>query len=340
MIDRGEYAPAIANLKAMVELLDEPSFILHNRLGLAYRWNRDNDNSIRHFSLAIDLNDTSVARTNRATAYVYDNQCPEALVDANLALEMEPLEPPTEYDPHLESLFILSHCYALLGENDLALEHIDKALELATSSGVRKQRIESIQRVKQQIEGIVEGYAYPEDILAGFALVDMNEGRENFYGGDERKAIELFTSALEEHGKPSSRILSMLGRSHASVGEHEKAISYFTEAIELRDSAFNRTWRAVYYFEEEDCANALPDAKKALTKKAFVEPGFHTRSESLWIKGMCLASEGDVHNALAALKEAIRLAEHYDYPAEYVEAMREVYLQGLKATSGAGRGTR
>ena len=273
MIDRGEYASAIANLERMVELVDEPSFILHNRLGFAYRWNRDHDNSIRHFSIAIDLNDTSVQRTNRATAYMYNNQCPEATEDANLALDRTLPESTTGYHPHVESLLLLSHCYAQSGNHSLALAHIETAIELAQSSGVSEERIESFARVKQQIEGIARGHAYPEDMLAGFVLVDVNQGMAKFYDGEERAAIVLFTSALEGHGRPSSRILNMLARSHANIGEHEKAVGYFSQAIELRDNSFNRTWRALQYLGEDDCGMAAADAEKALNMEPFVESG-------------------------------------------------------------------
>lgn len=334
MIDRQEYAPAIAKLEAMIGVLDQPSFIVHNQLGMAYRWNRDHDNSIRHFGIAIDLNDTSVARTNRAMAYSYANRCPESVADASLALDMPLLESMTGLNPHLEALFLLIHCYTVLGENDVALDHISRAIELAESTGAGEARMASLGRVKQQIEGIAAGHAYPEDIMAGFALVDMNEGTRHLYGGDERRAIELFTSALEEHGRPSSRILSMLARSHASLGEDERAVDYFAQAIELRDSAFNRTWRALYYFGKEDCANAVLDVQEALVKKAFVEPGFHTRAESLWIKGVCSASQGDVRDALASMKEAINIARRSDYPQNYINAMETVYQQVLQAGSG------
>ena len=70
MPNRGEYAAANANLKKIEVLLDEASYVLHNRLGITYRRHRDSDNSIRHFSLAVDLDETSTTRTNRATSYV------------------------------------------------------------------------------------------------------------------------------------------------------------------------------------------------------------------------------------------------------------------------------
>ena len=176
MLNRGEYAAAIANLEAMVELLEEPSFIVHNQLGLAYRWLRDSENSIRHLGISIDLNDSSVARTNRATAYAYNGQCPEAIADATLALDRKPTETDSGYSSHIEAHLLLGNCYAKSGDPALGLTHIETAIQQAKSAGVRKERLDSFERIRQLVEGIADGHAYPEDIFVGFALVDLNEG--------------------------------------------------------------------------------------------------------------------------------------------------------------------
>lgn len=333
MLNRGEYAAAIANLEAMAELLDEPSFIVHNQLGLAYRWLRDSESSIRHLTIAIDLNDSSVARTNRATAYVYNGQCPEAVADANLALDREATESDSGYSSHIEARLLLSTCYAQSGEHALALNHIETAIGQAQSAGVREERLESFERIRLQVEGIATGDAYPEDIFAGYVLIDLNEGLEKFYGGEEREAVALFESALVEHGKPSSRIIVFLGRSHAALGEREKAFGYFSEAIELRDNAFNRTWRAIEYLAADDCDRAVPDAEIALGMKPYVEAGFDTRVESLWVRGLCQASWGLFNKALDDIGEAIQQAQASNYSPVQIQNMRSVYNEGMRTKS-------
>ena len=66
-------------------------------------------------------------------------------------------------------------------------------------------------------------------------------------------------------------------------------------------------------------------------------PGY---SQSLWIKGVRMGSEGDLRNALPNLKEAIRLAEHYGCPPDSIHYMKGIYLQGLQMASGTGGGSR
>ena len=322
MLNRGEYAAANANLKKIEVLLDEPSYVLHYRLGLAYRWHRDLDSSIRHFSIAIDLDDTSTSRANRATSYLYNNQCPEAIKDSNLALDIESTPLATGYSPHVEVLLLLSHCYSQGGDNTLALAQIEKTIDLAPLTGVSDERFESFARVKKQIEDISEGRAYPEDMFAGFVLIDINEGMAKFYGGQERAAIELFTSALEGHGKPSNRILNLLARSHSDLGQHEEAVGYFTEAIGVRVDSFNRTWRAMQYFGNEDCDLAFADADKALGTNPYVETGFDTRVQSLLIRGHCGGFQGQAKKAVADIGEAIRLAPNSDYSQEEIDYLR------------------
>ncbi|MCY4365200.1 MAG: tetratricopeptide repeat protein [Chloroflexi bacterium] len=167
-------------------------------------------------------------------------------------------------------------------------------------------------------------------MFACFFLIDINEGMAKFYGGEERGVIELFTSALEGHEKPSNRILNLLARSHSDLEQHEEAVDYFTEAIAVRDDSFNRTWRAMQYFGNEDCHLAFTDADKALGTNPYVETGFDTRVQSLLIRGHCGEFQGQAKKAVADIGEAIRLAPNSDYSQaeiDYLRGEHQAWLQ-------------
>ena len=78
LLSQGQYVEAISVLKEVQSLVDEPSQVLHNQIGHAYRALRELDQSIYHFSRALEVHDNSTDRVNRSLVYRYSNQCKEA----------------------------------------------------------------------------------------------------------------------------------------------------------------------------------------------------------------------------------------------------------------------
>ncbi len=328
LLAQGQYVEAISVLKEVQSLVDEPSQVLHNQIGHAYRALRDFDQSIHHFSKALEVHDNSTDRVNRALVYRYSNQCKEATLDAMTALRMEPVVR-VGYRTDVEAHLILVECYTLDQQFTLALEHVDAGIHVAGENGVRPERIDKFKQLRVNIAAIAQGEQYLEDFFGGFVSLDYQEGVKFFEEGRYEEAISVLESARQAHGKESSRILNRLARSYSGLGDDVTAIKYFTRAIEVRDNAFNRVWRALGYFWQWDYENAYPDAEQALTFDPNVEPGFHTSVEASWITANCQGASGYIEEALADLEVAIRLARESDYPDLRVSHMQEVYQGAL-----------
>ena len=57
--------------------------------------------------------------------------------------------------------------------------------------------------------------------------------------------------------------------------------------------------------------------------------------ESLWIRGLCLAAQGQTDNALDDIWEAIQYAESSDYPQEHTDYMRGITSKGFSPRAKA-----
>ena len=138
--NNGDYEEAIKSYKQALIYHGEPSAVLENRMGLAYRALEQYGLAILHFSNAIRISDSSVDRVNRSRAYVADNQCDEAIADAKAALT---LEPKFAVGIHTDVVAnrILSDCYFWDEEYLLSLQHIEAALNIAREHGYSAEDI-------------------------------------------------------------------------------------------------------------------------------------------------------------------------------------------------------
>ena len=321
---QGKYTSAIRKYEEAQESAGEPSWVIQSWMGLSYRALRDYDRAIYYFTKAIEIRDNSSDRLNRATTYLYSHQCREALEDASIALSMEP-GVNVGFHSDAEAHLVMGQCYVESHQYVLALEHIDAAVQIAKEHNVRPERLEELELFRVDVETIVLGNAYPEDILLGYALKDFNHGLAYFHEERFQEAAAVFESARQEHGKPSGLILNMLARSYDLMGYPEVAVQYFSESIELRDDSYNRTWRALTFFYHDDCENAMADSYAVLTRQPHVEPGFHTTVEVRAIMGSCLAAAGQFGGAMDNLAEAMSLAEENAYLPEEIAYLSDLY---------------
>ena len=329
LLAQGQYAEAIDKMKEVQQLLDKPSQVLHNQIGHAYRSLRDFDQAIYHFSMAIEADDNSSDRVNRAMVYWYNHQCQEALQDANIALDMNPITD-VGYHTDVEAHLALAECYTRGGQYDLALQHMDLSIAVAKEHGVRPARIGQLSQLRTNIEAIAQGKAYPEDHFSGYVVSDFEAGLASFQEGNDQEAIPFLESARNSHDRPSGRILNLLARSHSALGDHDTAIRYFSEATEVRDIAFNRIWRAIQHFSLDDCEQATADARAALGQEPYGVQGFHSGAEALWITGNCHGMDGRFREAADDLEGAVGLARQHGYLHEDIAHMSEVYEGSLR----------
>ena len=69
---RGRYLLAIESFKKSQRHRDDPSYVLENWTGLAYRALGRYAEAIEHYSASIEVEDNSTGRVNRGSAYLFD----------------------------------------------------------------------------------------------------------------------------------------------------------------------------------------------------------------------------------------------------------------------------
>ena len=330
----GQFTEAIAKYRAAQEHLDQPNQVLHSSLGLSFRALDKLDEALQQFTAALDIHDNSSDRNNRAMVYLLTNRCPEAQTDAQASLDMEPAIG-QGFHSDIEALVILAECRMRLGHYDQALEYGNRALDLALEQNVRPARVNDLSTFLAQLDAIAQGLMYPEDFLSELAHRKLNEALDFFYQGNYGSAIGPLESAQQLNWRPSGLILNLLGRSYRNSGDSGTAVQYFSQALELQDDSYNRAWRALEYFSMGDCVEASGDARAALEKQPYVEPGFHTTAEGHWVVGYCLALDGHLKEALVSLEESIGLARESGYPPEEISGMEDVVAEIREATKGS-----
>ena len=325
---QGKHSEAITKYKEAQGMVDEPSQTIQSRIGLSYRYLRDNEQAIHHFSKAIEVNDTSADRVNRASVYAYNDQCHEAMQDARASLTMKP-STGVGFHTYVEAHLTLGQCLMLNEQYELALEQVDLALAIAKEYNFSHERIEQIVVFRADIESVAEGYVYPEDFLLGYASEDFEIGVAHFYGGRYPEAIVAFQSAKQHHGKPSGLILHMLARSYISTGDFDSGTYHFSGAIEVRDDAVNRVWRALHYSTIGDCDKGVDDAYAALSRKPYMEFGYHTTVEAFLIIADCQTFYGQFEGDPTDIEEARILARENGYTSEDIILISKLHQKAL-----------
>ena len=114
------------------------------------------------------------------------------------------------------------------------------------------------------------------------------------------------------------------------------ALRYFSEAIDLRDDAFNRSYRAKEFFGLDDCENSMGDSKVVLTQEPYAEPGFHTLVDAWTVMGICQIRAGQYKSGILHLEKAKELACPSGYPAHEIEYLRRLHGKATDALGAAG----
>ena len=125
----GEYLAAIDSYKEAQQHHAKSSVNLENQIGIAYGDLGMYNLAIEHFSNAIGIKDTARDRVNRALNYFQDDQCNMAILDAQVALSLEP-QFVLGFHTDAEANIVLAACYEY-GDNPAALQHLDAAIDIA-----------------------------------------------------------------------------------------------------------------------------------------------------------------------------------------------------------------
>lgn len=133
-LHEGDYAAALESFQRAKEIQGTPSALMETSIGLTYGRMGMYDLSIRHHTWAVALNDISTIRISRASSYYRNGQCAEAMEDARIALNQEPVVKEGHHTA-VEAHTFLALCYIDTEQDLPALEHMDALLPLAKEHG-------------------------------------------------------------------------------------------------------------------------------------------------------------------------------------------------------------
>lgn len=150
-----KYQEAITKYKEALTLHGHPSRVIENRLGLSYDILGLKEQAIVHFSNAIQIKDTSLNRVNRSLTYHELGLCDSAIIDATIALLMEPASK-RGYHTDVEASYVLSDCYFWKGDYERSLKHIEDAIRIAKNFQYSDEEIEFMEEEREIIKSYVE----------------------------------------------------------------------------------------------------------------------------------------------------------------------------------------
>ena len=152
----GDLIRGVVHLKTAVELAEEHGYAddmiaaIYVAIGNGQYSNEQYTEAIEHYSKAIALNDTAVARVGRASAYWKIADCTTAIADSRQALALPPFTSP-QYHSDAEANNTLAVCYYRKGEFQPALQHADAAQQIMRENGYPPEDIEALETLEGAI---------------------------------------------------------------------------------------------------------------------------------------------------------------------------------------------
>ena len=323
LFEDAKYEEALEKYIKAQSVHGEPSRILQNRIGLTYTAMGQPEEAIKHFSIAIQTEDTRQDRINRAEAYASLHHYTEAIRDINVALLMDPEEDePLEVKIGIHAL--ATNCYIGLENYSRAEDYRQAGLKLAEENDYSDENTATLVELEEIIEWLIEGEIYPEDLMKGQALADYTAGLELFNAGRYEEALDKLKSVQPQLTRPSSRLEDFIGAVYLELNQNDLAIFQFNRAIEIRDDSYNRESRSYAHFMQGNCPAAVNDAVALLTMKPYVEPGYHSLAEAHFTIGTCKYEEASYEEALEHLNKGLEVALVYGYEPEVTDTYIEI----------------
>ncbi|HEX5719931.1 MAG TPA: CHAT domain-containing tetratricopeptide repeat protein, partial [Thermoanaerobaculia bacterium] len=159
------------------------------------------------------------------------------------------------------TLFNLGNLHLRNGELPLALENLNRALEIRRASGELATQamiltaISNIRVTEGDPDAALALLAQALDICRQQqdrlfeANVLQNIARIHLLRGELQKALELFVDTRDLYQAlgalgPKAQVLSNLGTTALRLGDDDQALEYYTEALEIHRAMKNTTWEA------------------------------------------------------------------------------------------------
>ena len=313
-----EYALALQELAQARDLNGEPSREIESQVGDAYaRMGRPED-AIIHYARALEIQENETDRAKQAQAHLEMGECQEAVENAQAALRLSEEEKKDSAPATVGANIVLSVCYLRQGRESLAAEHADDALDADGRNPTSREKTRELQQHRDDLEAVLDGRIGPEDFLFGHGRNRARDARELMETGRYDDAITALQEAQKVNGVPSGNLHLLTGMAHSALGRHEEALWEYSDAIGIRDSAGRRIVRAREYLKENNCRNAMRDARAALEMKPRAERGNHSEVEAHRIIYTCFLERKKAEEALPHLEQALALARENGYETEAV----------------------
>ena len=147
----GQYEAAIAAFTDAQQLHSKPSAVLKHWIALSYEALGQYDLAIQHYSDAITIVDNPILRTQRAGSHLGNGECEPAIADAQVALTMDP-ESEEGFHTDTDANWILAFCYETQSKFQLAMQHADEALAIATEHQYTEESIALLTTLRETIQ--------------------------------------------------------------------------------------------------------------------------------------------------------------------------------------------
>ena len=148
-LTQGHLEEALEAFRQAVNTHPYPSRILQSRIAITYQALGQNDKAVDHHTIALQVQETSLGLSNRASAYAATGQCTLATADAEASLTSNNIGPRQKYT-EAQSHAAIATCAAQNSDLPKALHHIDIAISSALSSDSDPNYIQLLEDLRSE----------------------------------------------------------------------------------------------------------------------------------------------------------------------------------------------
>ena len=181
--------------------------------------------------------------------------------------------------------FQLGRAYDAKGEQDRALVHYNKAIQLDPKHAPAYNNRGYVYNTKGDHDRAVADYSKAIEIDPKFAHAHTSRGYAYYTKGDYDRAIADCTKAIEIDPKHANAH-SNRGYAYHAKGDHERAVADFTKAIEIDPNhAYANYGRGYAYYTKGDHDRAIADYTRAIKFNPKYADAYYARAIAYYKNG-------------------------------------------------------
>ena len=193
--------------------------------------------------------------------------------------------------------------YAALGQNERAIQDLDKAIELNPNNDYAYNNRGNAYKGLGQYERAIQDYDKAIALNPNDAVAYYNRGNAYYYLGQKERAIQDFDKAIQLNTN-YDMAYNNRGVAYNDLGEYERAIQDFNKTIELNPNlseAYNN--RGFSYAELGQKERAIQDFNIAIELNPNLAEAYHNR-------GLAYAKMEQYELAIQDYDKALQFMEH------------------------------